>query len=155
MVGSAIYGRTIGEKRDIDSELSQQSYNQYAYHSAGCCAAVLGFIVELKLFNSREYNPKSWNKTSNLKTIARVFVTYLLVLPTTSILKDSSSGFGSNFLTEFVCTFLLFAFLTQIFSLLKLVRQTGIDGEMELGNIESTNMSKIQQYEEAESEDSI
>ena len=155
MVGSAIYGRTIGEKRDIDSELSQQSYNQYAYHSAGCCAAVLGFIVELKLFNSREYNPKSWNKTSNLKTIARVFVTYLLVLPTTSILKDSSSGFGSNFLTEFVCTFLLFAFLTQIFSLLKLVRQTGIDGEMELGNVESTNMSKIQQYEEAESEDSI
>ena len=56
--GAAIRGQDLRAhgKIDEDFQLSLNSYNRNAFHSSGFCAVISGLLLELKLFNSREYD---------------------------------------------------------------------------------------------------
>ena len=55
------------------------------------------------------------------------------MLPTTSALRPITSTFRSNYCIEFICVFLLFAFVKQMFGKIGLVNEIMLDGEMEVG----------------------
>ena len=143
MMSASIFRQNLSSQKDEDYQLIESSYNLHAYHSSGACAVLLGHLLDLKLFNSHTYNEKSWNKTSFCKTGVRIALTCLLMLPTTSALRPINSSFRSNYFNEFICVFLLFAFVKQMFGKIGLVKGITLDGEMELGEVSATNISRI------------